>query len=244
MINCTGIWLKKGTTDKTRTKEFQHDCNVKGISKAAIGGLLAEDGNFGDVTEKVAKYLQKLLKILQDGIVGPVTCDLFNKYNTTATPTTASGGWTRIYYTRDSQDTNYTCGPSSLKMALSVYGLIYSEETLKVLVDAKPGVGTEIPNIINAVNNLGKGLKAWNETFKSWETLEGYLKKGCPVILRVASWLTPGGEHYVLLCGINQSEGKVELGDPSNGGFRATTTADLLNRIKQVSVASVIVISK
>jgi len=36
-------------------------------------------------------------------------------------------GWVRIQYTRDSQDTNYTCGPSSLKMALSVYGIYYDE---------------------------------------------------------------------------------------------------------------------
>lgn len=244
MIDCKNIWLKKGTTDKVRTKAFQHDCNVKGISKAAIGGLLAEDGVFGDVTEKVAKYLQKLLKVLQDGIVGPVTCEALNKYNTTTTPPTTSNGWTRIYYTRDSQDTNYTCGPSSLKMALSVYGLSYNESTLAGLTGAKAKVGTSIEGIVNTVNGLGKGLKAWNETFKSWETLRTYLSKGYPVILRIASYITPGGEHYVLLCGLNLQTSQAELGDPSNGGFRATTTTDLRERIRKVSAASVIVISK
>ncbi len=240
MINCTGIWLKKGTTDKVRTKTLQYDLNDKGITKLAINGSLATDGDFGGITEKVVLYAQeKVLKTTKDGIVGPVTCKLLNEYKATSTT-----GWTRIWYTRDSQDTNYTCGPSSLKMALSVYGLYYNEGTLAVMVKANPSSGTEIENIVNAVNNLGKGLTARNETFKDWNTLEGYLRKGWPVMLRVASWWTPGGQHYVVLVGINQQTGQVELGDPSNGGFRSTTMTDLLNRIKQVSVPSVIVIMK
>jgi hypothetical protein len=242
MLNCTGIWLKKGSTDKTKIKELQHECNVKGISKEAIGGLLAEDGIWGDVTDKVIAYMQKKFGLLVDKIFGPVSCTVLNNYGTSTTT-----AWTRIWYTRDSQDTNYTCGPSSLKMALSVYGLIYNESTLAIMVGAKPNEGTEISGIVNTVNGLGKGLKAWNETFKSWETLKGYLAKCWPVMLRVASWRTQGGQHYVVLVGLNIADGKVELGDPSSTqspGFRATTTTDLLNRIKQVSVPSVIVISK
>jgi predicted double-glycine peptidase len=238
MMNCSGIWLKKGSTNKAMVVQLQNELNNKGLSKKVIGTLLALDGDYGTITEKVVKGAQSLLKTTVDGIVGPVTCQLINKSSTVVSK------WTRLVYTRDSQDTNYSCGPSTLKMALSVYGLYYNESTLITLVGAKPKVGTEISKIVNAVNNLGKGLKARNESFKSWETLQGYLAKGWPVILRVASWLTPGGEHYVLLCGINIKEGKVELGDPSNGGFRATTTNDLLNRIKKVSVASIIVISK
>jgi len=154
-------------------------------------------------------------------------------------------GWVRIQYTRDSQDTNYTCGPSSLKMALSVYGIYYDEMFLAKKVGAKSGIGTTNSGIINFVNSIG--LKAWEETFKNWTTLQGYLGKGWPVILRIASYSRPGGEHYVLLAGLNIKEGRVELGDPSSDqspGFRTTTTTDLLNRIKKVSSPSVIVISK
>ncbi len=243
-LDCNNIWLKKGSTDKGRITALQHELNSKEISKLALnGGSLATDGRFGDVTEDVVEYAQdKVLKVTVDKIFGPESCKALNNYKITST-----SPWTRIFYTRDSQDTNYTCGPSSLKMALSVYGLYYNEGTLAVMVGAKPGEGTEIENIINTVNGLGKGLKAWNEKFKSWETFKGYLEKGWPVMLRVASWRTTGGQHYVTLVGLNIKDGKVELGDPSSTqspGFRATTTTDLLNRIKQVSVASVIVISK
>jgi peptidoglycan hydrolase-like protein with peptidoglycan-binding domain len=230
-------------TWKEIIKVIQKDLNDKGISKLAIGANLTVDGVDGPVTEKVIVKLQDLKGLKQDKILGIVTLTTLAYYNSTSDNIGATG-WARIIYTRDSQDTNYTCGPSSLKMALSVYGYNYSETTLTTLVGAKPKVGTSIEGIVNAVNNLGKGLKARNETFKDWETLRGYLAKGYPVILRIASYLTPGGEHYVLLCGLNVQTGQVELGDPSNGGFRATTTTDLLNRIKQVSVASVIVISK
>jgi predicted double-glycine peptidase len=239
-LDCKNIWLKKGSKG-TLVKTLQEDLNNKGISKLKLnGGALATDGDFGSVTEKVVRYAQeKALHVSIDGIVGPETCKALNNYSVTS-----GNGWTRIQYTRDSQDTNYTCGPSSLKMALSVYGLYYSEGTLATLVKAKAGVGTENANLVNAVNNLGKGLKAWNESFQSWERLQGYLSKGWPVILRIASYWTAGNEHFVLLAGLNISGGKVELGDPSNGGYRATTTTDLRERIRKVASASIIVIMK
>lgn len=228
-------------TRKEMVKDIQRFMNDKGISKAAIGSNLSVDGVPGQVTDEVILYIQKENGLLQDKLLGSVTLKALAGMTA---PASTVGGWTRVYYTKSSQSTSYTCGPSSLKMALSVYGLYYDEGTLATLVKAKPKEGTENINLVNAVNNLGKGLKARNETFKDWETLRGYLVKGWPVILRVASWLTPGGQHYVVLVGINVQTGQVELGDPSNGGFRATTLTDLRDRIRKVSVASVIVISK
>lgn len=230
-------------TQKQIKKVIQEDLNRKGISKLAIGVNLAVDGVDGPVTDKVILKLQSLKGLKQDKILGIVTLTALAYYNSTGTNISTTG-WARIIYTRDSQDKNYTCGPSSLKMALSVYGLNYSESTLITLTGAKKDIGTSIEGIVNTVNNLGKGLKARNETFKDWETLRNYLKRGFPVILRVASWLTPGGQHYVLLCGIQLEKGLVELGDPSNSGFRSTTLTDLRERIRKVNVPSVIVISK
>ncbi len=250
--NCSNIWLKLKTTDKTRTGQLQRLLNDKGISEKALGKgqKLAVDEDYGKKTEEVVIYGQKTLTLLPDGIVGPVTCDRLNKL-TALPPLKSSDGWTRIYYTRDSQDTGYTCGPSSLKMALSVYGLNVNETWLAQKAGANKYAGTSIQGMILAVEavnqNYNTNLKTRNEVFKSWETLEEYLKQGYPVILRTASWLTPGGEHYTVLVGIRKSGTSydlVELGDPSNGGFRSTTTTDLRERIKKVSVASVIVITK
>lgn len=101
------------------------------------------DGDYGQITEKVVIYLQKTLTLLPDGIVGPVTCDRLNKL-TALPPLKSSDGWTRIYYTRDSQDTGYTCGPSSLRMALSVYGLNVNETWLAQRAGSNKYSGTSI----------------------------------------------------------------------------------------------------
>jgi len=230
-------------TYKEIKKVIQEDLNRKGISKLAIGVNLAVDGVDGPVTDKVILKLQSLKGLKQDKILGIVTLTALAYYNSTGTNISTTG-WARIIYTRDSQDKNYTCGPSSLKMALSVYGYNYSESTLEGLLGSQANIGTSNESIVSVVNTLGKGLKAWNESFKSWETLRGYLVKGWPVILRVSSWLTPGGEHYVVLVGLNIESGQVELGDPSHSGFRSTTISDLRERIRKVNVPSVIVISK
>jgi peptidoglycan hydrolase-like protein with peptidoglycan-binding domain len=230
-------------TQKQIKKVIQEDLNRKGISKLALGVNLAVDGVDGPVTDKVILKLQSLKGLKQDKILGIVTLTALAYYNSTGTNISTTG-WARIIYTRDSQDKNYTCGPSSLKMALSVYGYNYSESTLEGLLGSQANIGTSNESIVSVVNTLGKGLKAWNESFKSWETLRGYLVKGWPVILRVSSWLTPGGEHYVVLVGLNIESGQVELGDPSHSGFRSTTISDLRERIRKVNVPSVIVISK
>lgn len=239
-------------TTKQIIKEIQGLLNEKEISQTCLnGGVLAVDGKFEKVSTDVTKCFQKMTKITVDGIFYIETLKALYTYFPTKKPTpesftpndgTLPTGWTRIHYTRDSQDTNYTCGPSSLKMALSVYGIYYDEQTLTTRLGCKPKIGTENGAIIKFANSIG--LKAWNEPFKNWGTLQGYLVRGWPVILRIASYYTVGGEHYVLLVGLNIQEGRVELGDPSAGGFRATTTTDLLNRIKKVNEASVIVIGK
>lgn len=245
--NCKNIWLKKGSTEKNRIKELQTLLNNKGISKKAIGSNLAVDGDYGQVTEKVVTYSQKTLTLLPDGIVGPVTCDRLNKL-TALPPLKPSDGWTRVYYTKSSQNTNYTCGPSSLRMGFSIYGLNITETWFKEKAGSNSKNGTSIEGMLVAVkavnNTYNQKFKARNETFKSWETFKNYLVKGWPVILRVSSWLTPGGEHYVVLVGLNIESGQVELGDPSHSGFRSTTISDLRERIRKVNVPSVIVISK
>jgi len=248
--NCKNIWLKKGSTEKNRIKELQTLLNNKGISKKAIGSNLAVDGDYGQVTEKVVTYSQKTLTLLPDGIVGPVTCDRLNKL-TALPPLKPSDGWTRVYYTKSSQNTNYTCGPSSLRMGFSIYGLNITETWFKEKAGSNSKNGTSIEGMLVAVkavnNTYNQKFKARNETFKSWETFKNYLNNRNIVILRTKSWQT-SGEHYTVLVGIHQtSKGVydyVELGDPSNGGFRSTTTTDLLNKIRKVNVASIIVITK
>lgn len=245
MINCSGIWLKKGSTG-TLVKTLQEDLNNKGISKSAINGSLATDGSFGSVTETVVKYAQeKVLKTTKDGIVGPVTCKLLNAYKASSTNIT---GLVTINYTEDRQDTAYTCGPSSLKMALSHYGLSVDEIWIGKKAGTTSTAGTSVGDLVAVIGTInstyGTSFKARSESFSSWETLKGYLSKGYPVILRVQSWIHPNsGEHYVLLYGIDITGGNAYLGDPSYGK-RVISLTGLRERIRKVSSNSIIVISK
>lgn len=235
-------------TRKEMVKDIQRFMNDKGISKAAIGSNLSVDGVPGQVTDEVILYIQKENGLLQDKLLGSVTLKALAGMTA---PASTVGGWTRVYYTKSSQSTGYTCGPASLRMGFSIYGLNISELWLKEKAGSDSRNGTSIEGILNAVkavnNAYNQNFKARNETFKSWETFKNYLNNKNIVILRTKSWKT-SGEHYTVLIGIHQTSAGsydfVELGDPSNGGYRYTTTTDLLNKIKGVSVASVIVISK
>lgn len=235
-------------TRKEMVKDIQRFMNDKGISKAAIGSNLSVDGVDGKVTNGVILYIQKKNGLLQDSILGSVTLKALAGMTA---PASTVGGWTRVYYTKSSQSTGYTCGPASLRMGFSIYGLNIGELWLKEKAGSDSRNGTSIEGMLNAVKAVnalfGENFKARNETFKSWETFKNYLTNKNIVILRTKSWKT-NGEHYTVLIGLYQSSKGVydfvELADPSNGGYRYTTTADLLNKIKGVSVASVIVITK
>jgi hypothetical protein len=133
-------------------------------------------------------------------------------------------------------------------MALSHYGLSVDE----IWIGKKPGrqarPGTSVGDLVAVIGTInstyGTSFKARSESFSSWETLKGYLSKGYPVILRVQSWIHPnGGEHYVLLYGIDITSGNAYLGDPSYGK-RTVTLTDLRERIRKVASASIIVIMK
>jgi len=234
-------------------KDIQDMFNDKGISEKCIGGNLAVDGKFESVSTKVTTCFQGLAGIAQDGVFYIQTLTKLVSYNSTSTTTTtttsSSGdGLVSINYTEDRQDTAYTCGPSSLKMALSHYGLSVDEIWIGKKAGTTSTAGTSVGDLVAVIGTInstyGTSFKARSESFSSWETLKGYLSKGYPVILRVQSWIHPnGGEHYVLLYGLDISNGKAYLGDPSYGK-RTVTLTDLRERIRKVASASIIVVMK
>lgn len=167
---------------------------------------------------------------------------------TNTTNTTSETSLITINYTADRQDNGYQCGPSSMRMALSHYGLDVGESWLATKMGTNSTSGTSVANMVNVISTVNSTyetkLTAKSETFSSWATLRAYLAKGYPIILRVQSWLNPnGGEHYVLMYGLDIDNSKAYLGDPSYGK-RTVTLTDLRERIRKVSSASIIVVSK
>jgi predicted double-glycine peptidase len=137
------------------------------------------------------------------------------------------------------QTTSYTCGPASLKMELSNYGLTVKEMTLASYSSSTSSSGTSHSGLIKAVNKVnslyGTHLKAWESTFSSvgWTGLYNTLSKNRPVILHIRSFLSPNSGHYVVLTGINLKLGLVKIADPSYG-YRTLTFSALLTRMNWV----------
>ena len=138
------------------------------------------------------------------------------------------------------QDTSYTCGPASLKMDLSTYGMNLNEMGLASYAGSNSNIGTTETGLINAVNKVnvkyGTHFKAWDSTFASvgWTGLYNFLSHNNAVILHIRSFLNPNGGHYVLLTGINLYLKQIKIADPSFGGYRILSFSNALTRLNWV----------
>jgi predicted double-glycine peptidase len=154
---------------------------------------------------------------------------------------TYANGWVTVKnLVYDHQDTSYTCGPSSLKMELSDYGLSLNEMALASYSSSNSNVGTTHSGLINAVKKVnsiyGTKFSAWDSNFSSvgWAGLYKYISTNHPVILHIRSFLNPNTSgHYVVLAGLNMNSGLAKLADPSYG-YRTISFSALLSRMNWV----------
>lgn len=144
------------------------------------------------------------------------------------------------HYTYHHQTTEYTCGPSSLKMAFSHYNLTVSENWLAKVANSNPNTGTSQNGMIAAVNAVnakyGTTFSMNMQQFTGWHVINYYLARGIPVIVRVHSWIDTYGTHYVLITGINLKTGKVRLADPSYNGKGTFSVYDKGVSIHEVTI--------
>jgi hypothetical protein len=233
-------------TWKEVIRDIQKLFNDKGLSQLALNGAkLDEDGVDGPITDTVIWYLQRIKGLTQDKKLGPVTINTLANYNQSTTNNTTTDtvmGYVGVNWTLDSQNTNYSCGPSAMQMLFSVHGIYADELWLIGVMGTKPGSGTAMENLklgVQAVNNrFGKSFKSAVETFQSWERLQTMIKAKNPPLLRIKSFLT-SGEHYELLAGIDIENNYAVLGDPSNSGKRVVSLTVLREKIRGVSGPSI-----
>lgn len=150
-------------------------------------------------------------------------------------------GWTSLSgYTYHHQTTEYTCGPSSLKMALSHYKLTVSESWLASKAKSNYYTGTSQNGMINAVkavnSKYGTKFSITTQKFTGWNSVNSYIAKGVPVIVRIHSWLDSWGTHYVMITGINLHTGKVRLADPSYNGKGTFSIHDKGVKVHEVTL--------
>lgn len=152
-------------------------------------------------------------------------------------------GWTKLsHYTYHHQTTDYTCGPSSLYMALSYYNFSkVSESWLAKAAKSNSNTGTSQNGMIAAVNAVNikysTNFSMTKEKFSGWNVINNYLASGIPVIVRVHSWLDTYGTHYVLITGINFQTGKIRLADPSYNGKGTFSIRDKGVSVHEVTIS-------
>lgn len=123
------------------------------------------------------------------------------------------------------------CGPASLKIVLSYYGLKKSEKKLAELCRTSNQLGTKNIRIKIAAERLG--LTAVVKNNSNLRSIESWLKSGVPIIV---NWFTTGrpeyadidvpGGHYSVVTGIDDKF--IYLQDPEIGKIRRIKRAEFM----------------
>lgn len=145
------------------------------------------------------------------------------------------------YFKQDFQDTDYTCGPTSLSMALSALGYSFTEQTLAVLAGTTHS-GTGHPGLVAAAKKVAPAVVE-NEYYLSsvggWSYIAQKLKAGCEFIIHLWTESLPNWSgaygHYVFLTGVNLSSKQVRIFDPTKGDitYSFATIERAMNDISQ-----------
>lgn len=173
-----------------------------------------------------------------------------------------SDKWIRTgFWKQDKQDTGYTCGPSSLQMALSALGCNVSEDVL-----AKAGgtgtSGTGHEGMLRAVEYASKKCKMKiTGRFQSfngygWSKVVDGIKAGAEYVIHLKPlpalkydykgsqvWKSFTGGHYVYLVGVNMVDRLVLIADPTKG-LRIFGMKQVENAIAGISKESLLILRK
>ena len=220
-----------------RVSNYTTRFTVSPINLAQMKDGLSRVQKFYKQNNRLPKYVSYGTKKISISVFQKIIATQGLKIVTTKYP----DGWVslkNIVY--DHQDTSYTCGPSSLKMAISNFGMNLNEMGLASYASSNSNIGTSHTGLITAVKkvNLKYGthfsLSDVKFSSKGWAGLRNYLVHNDPVILHIESFLNPKTSgHYVVLVGININSGLVKIADPSYG-YRTLTFSQLLTRMNWI----------
>ncbi|MFH1358509.1 MAG: C39 family peptidase [archaeon] len=106
------------------------------------------------------------------------------------------------------------CGPASLKMVLSAYGINKSENYLAKITKCSRTKGCDEPDIAKAAREFG--LKGYVKENSSIKEVKGLVNKRIPVIV---DWFSPEqAGHYSVVVGFEKD--KIILADPYFGKIK------------------------
>ncbi|MBT4166115.1 hypothetical protein HOE04_03695 [archaeon] len=103
------------------------------------------------------------------------------------------------------------CGPASLKMVLSVYGVNKSEKEFAKLTKSSRDKGCDEIEIVNVAKKLG--FKSYVKQNSNIDELKRLVKEGIPVIV---DWFSPEeAGHYSVVVGFDKAS--ILIADPHFG---------------------------
>jgi ABC-type bacteriocin/lantibiotic exporter with double-glycine peptidase domain len=112
------------------------------------------------------------------------------------------------------------CGPASLKMVLSYFGVHKSEASLARLCGTKRVIGTDVAGLVRAAEQLG--FNVYVKEFSTFRDIQKWLKRGVPVIVdwfsKGRAELTVADGHYSVVIGLDRNW--IYLVDPEFGRRR------------------------
>lgn len=124
------------------------------------------------------------------------------------------------------------CGPASLKMVLSYYGVEKSESELAELCGTDPDLGTSSEQIKKVAANLGFIVEIHNNS--TFNDIEQWIDKKVPVIV---NWFTRGrldysgsevsDGHFSVVVGLDEEN--IYLQDPEIGKLRNISRDDFMS---------------
>jgi ABC-type bacteriocin/lantibiotic exporter with double-glycine peptidase domain len=127
------------------------------------------------------------------------------------------------------QRSGYTCGPASIRIALTYFHLHVPEDELAILCRTTRRDGTTAVSMKRALRVLGfRPAVRWHSdlgTFpRACRSIGRYLRHGAPVILcfRYPTW---SESHYAVVREIDFNHRRVRIQDPKRSG-RHTRTVD------------------
>ncbi len=125
------------------------------------------------------------------------------------------------------QDTDFTCGPTSLQMLFDFYGVHVSEKHLQHEAHTSKKLGTRHKAMINTALHHGFFVYANNDS--SIEEIEYLLSLRIPPIVHYIEHTENWG-HYAVVS--NVSKAKIHLADPWFGEHMSYHKDDFIERWK------------
>lgn len=143
------------------------------------------------------------------------------------------------------QKTDYTCGPSCLKMVFDYFGLKLTEEQIAKLAGTTVD-GTAPEKLVSCSNKLG--FEAHYKVNSSISDIKKFLNKRVPVIV---DWFSVDEGHYSVVVGMDSQN--IYLADPEFGKIKSMKlndfyrvwfdfSGDFIRSIKDVRPREMIVI--